>query len=213
LLFKVFTANESRKERGTHNRRGAENRPLVDRYWVRQPARHFLERDRKLRRPQGRHTEALFSIVDGGQPKAAIFDRQAKERGDRAAGQRLYQAKTGSIGQHGVAQHQVDPVRAQEIGSRSHAARDAASESPSIQAFRQGLGAVETLPNQENFFPTDCHLPPPKARVSIVGCESPKNVCSRIGRWKYDPFALEFSSNSPRFFALLRLDLGRPRVI
>jgi hypothetical protein len=174
LISIVFTANELQKESGTHNRRGAENRPLVDRHGVRQPARHFLERDRKLRRPQGGHTKALFSIVDGGQPKAAIFDRQAKERGDRAAGQRLYQAKTGSIGQHGVAQHQVDRVRAQQIGSRSHAARNAASESPSIQALRQGLGAVETLPNQENFSPADCHLPPPKTRVSIVGCEGHK---------------------------------------
>jgi hypothetical protein len=102
-----------RRSRGwqfSENRRaaGGIGKRLVDRRRGGQTPGHFLERARKFGGPESWQSQALFSSVDGGQPKAAIFDRQAKERGNWQAGQSPEQAKASSIGQMRIAEHQIN---------------------------------------------------------------------------------------------------------
>jgi len=65
---------------------------------------HLFEFSRKLERSKCRQTQALFSTIDSGQPKAAILDGQAEESGNRNVGRSLQQAEASSIGQMHIAE-------------------------------------------------------------------------------------------------------------
>jgi len=96
-------------------------------------------------------------MINGGKPKAAIFDRQAKERGNWKAGQSCHQTKTSSVGQMRITEHDIDPHRSQQLVGCSRIVGEVASESPSAQPVRQGLSAMKTLSNQQHVLTRDCH--------------------------------------------------------
>jgi hypothetical protein len=96
-------------------------------------------------------------VINGGQPKAAIFGRQAKESGNWEASQSRDQTKTSSVRQMRITEHHIDPRRAQQLAGRSYIVGEVASESPSAQLVRQGLSAMKTLSNQQHVLTRDCH--------------------------------------------------------
>jgi hypothetical protein len=62
------------------------------------------------------------------------------------------------------------PANASSIGQMrsSHIAGKMASESPSVQPMRKGLGTMKILSDQEHVPPGQCHLSPPKTDAAFV---------------------------------------------
>jgi len=64
----------------------------------RQTTSHFFECPRKLPRTESRQSQTFFPAIEGGQPKAAIFHRQAKEGGNGQVRYGRKQTEAGPIG-------------------------------------------------------------------------------------------------------------------
>jgi hypothetical protein len=61
-----------------------------------------------------------------------------------------------------IDEQQIHRAGAQKMEGGSQIAGKMTSESPPMQSFRQGMGALKTMANQEYFPPTECQLAPRK---------------------------------------------------
>jgi hypothetical protein len=111
---------------------------------------HVIECARKLLGQRGWQSEAIFSGVDGGQPKAAMFDWQAKKRAYRKAIQGNQEAKASSIGKMRVTEDQIDRARTQQFYGGYHVADKMASKSPLAQPVRQSQCILQILADQKD---------------------------------------------------------------
>src|SRR5579864_3370973 len=67
-----------------------------------------------------------------------------------------------------IAEHKIDRLRTQQIGSLLNIAGEMASECPLMQPVRQGLCTTQIWSDQENVSPRERHLWPPTTVKTTV---------------------------------------------
>jgi hypothetical protein len=86
-----------------------------------------------------------------------LSSTQTKERRNWQSGKSRHQAKTCSIREPHIAEHQINSHRVNQFVGHADTAGKVASETPPAHPVRQGLGIMETRSDQQHVDPRDCH--------------------------------------------------------